>query len=208
VQRPPDRKTEILYAAAHVFIEKGFRASSLEDVAEQFGFKRQAIYYYFASKEELLYEILSYSMDVHEATITEVLASTRDPEERLLELVRSEVRDITTREVDGEFSILLDREIHELTPEHREEIDLRRRQSLHIHRDILDELKRDGRLEELQTSVAAISLMSLVTGVARWYRRDGPLGADQVAAEITRIAAGFLLKREPVWTATGLGSSS
>jgi AcrR family transcriptional regulator len=189
-----DRKTEILYAAAHLFIEKGFRASSLEDVAEQFGFKRQAIYYYFSSKEELLYEILSYTMDVHEATVARVLESTAEAEERLLRLVRTQVIDITTRERDGEFSILLDNEIHELSAEHRQEINRRRRESLHLHRDLLDELKRGGRLRDLDPTVAALSLESMVTAVGRWYRRDGPLSAEQVADELTRVAAGLLLR--------------
>jgi AcrR family transcriptional regulator len=188
-----DRRTAILYAAAHVFIDKGYRASSLEDVAEQFGFKRQAIYHYFHSKEQLLYEILSFSMDVHEATVATVLASTADPEERLLRLVRSQVMDITTREADGEFSLLLDGELHELTPEHREEITRRRRESLDIHRELLSELMRRGRVRELNPSIAALSLQSMVTAVARWYRRDGPLSAEEVADEITRIALGILL---------------
>jgi AcrR family transcriptional regulator len=191
---PSDRRTEILYEAAHVFIEKGYRASSLEDVAEQFGFKRQAIYYYFSSKEELLYEILSYTMDVHEATMAEVLASTTEPEERLLGLVRAQVQDITTRETDGEFSILIDTEIHELTEGHRRKINRRRRKSLDIQRGLLVELGRRGRLRELDPSVAALSLQSMVTGVARWFRRDGPMTAEQVADELTRIAAGVLLK--------------
>jgi AcrR family transcriptional regulator len=189
-----DRKTEILYAAAHLFIEKGFRASSLEDVAEQFGFKRQAIYYYFSSKEELLYEILSYTMDVYEETVARVRASTADPEEQLLQLVRAQVTDITTRERDGEFSILLDTEIHELTPDHRQEINRRRRESLHLHRDLLVALKRGGRLRDLDPTVAVLSLQSMVTGVARWYRRDGPLSAEEVAGELTRVAAGLLLR--------------
>jgi AcrR family transcriptional regulator len=196
VQRPSDRRTEILYSAAHVFIEKGFRASSLEDVAEQFGFKRQAIYYYFSSKEELLYEILSYTMDVHEATMAQVLASTPEPEEQLLGLVRAQAKDITTRELDGEFSILIDTEIHELTPQHRRKINRRRRASLDIQRGLLVELRRRGRLRELDPSVATLSLQSMVTGVARWFRRDGPLTAEQVADELTRIAAGVLLKDE------------
>jgi hypothetical protein len=124
------------------------------------------------------------------------MASTADPEERLLRLVRAQVTDITTRETDGEFSLLLDDEIHELTPEHRQEIDRRRRTSLDIHRELLSELMRGGRARELNPSIAALSLQSMVTAVARWYRRDGPLSAEEVADEITRIAVGFLLRDE------------
>ena len=189
-----DRRTAILKAAAHLFIQSGFRASSLEDVAEQFGFKRQAIYYYFSSKEEVLYQILSFTMDVHEATMSRALASTSDPRDQLEALVRSWVLDITTREDDGEFSLLLDGEMHELTPEHREEI-IRRQRDFHVlYRDLLAELKRRGQLRDLNPSVAALSMGAMVRAVAGWFRRDGPMSGEQIADEVTKVVAGLLLK--------------
>ena len=50
---PINRREQILEIAAHLF-QKGFRATSLDDVAAEMGVTRPALYYYFRSKEELL----------------------------------------------------------------------------------------------------------------------------------------------------------
>lgn len=52
------RKLEILRRATEVFDRKGFAESSLEDIAEAVGVTREAVYYYFKNKTEILVEII------------------------------------------------------------------------------------------------------------------------------------------------------
>lgn len=56
VRRPGERPQELLDAAIQVFSTRGYRATRLEQVAEVAGVTKGSIYYYFASKEELLAE--------------------------------------------------------------------------------------------------------------------------------------------------------
>ncbi len=56
VRRPAERPHELLDAAIQVFSTRGYRATRLEQVAEAAGVTKGSIYYYFASKEELLAE--------------------------------------------------------------------------------------------------------------------------------------------------------
>lgn len=56
VRRPGERPQELLDAAIQVFSSQGYRATRLEQVAEIAGVTKGSIYYYFASKEELLAE--------------------------------------------------------------------------------------------------------------------------------------------------------
>jgi AcrR family transcriptional regulator len=51
------KRAELLQIAGTVFKEKGFEATTLNDIAEHFGTDRAAIYYYFASKKELFQEV-------------------------------------------------------------------------------------------------------------------------------------------------------
>src|SRR5260370_37911456 len=53
-----DRREQILQAAQKLFADQGFRETNLGDVATQLGFRRQAGYHYFRSKEEMLYELI------------------------------------------------------------------------------------------------------------------------------------------------------
>jgi AcrR family transcriptional regulator len=52
------RREQILQAAQKLFAENGFRETNLNDVAIQLGFRRQAVYHYFRSKEDILYELI------------------------------------------------------------------------------------------------------------------------------------------------------
>ena len=47
---PAQRPGEILEAALALFVEKGFAATRLDDVAERAGLSKAAIYLYFADK--------------------------------------------------------------------------------------------------------------------------------------------------------------
>ena len=50
------RPEQVLQAAQKLFAHKGFRETNLNDVAAQLGFQRQAVYHYFLSKDQILYE--------------------------------------------------------------------------------------------------------------------------------------------------------
>jgi AcrR family transcriptional regulator len=189
-----DRKTEILYAAARLFVNKGYRGASLQELADQFGFTKPALYHYFSSKKQLLYEILSYAFDVNEETVAGVMDSTPDAEERLRRLIVAETLDITNREIEGDFAIVLAQEAIELSSKHRREIARRRRAYFELHRGILDELKTQGRLRDVDTTVAAFGLINMMTGVSQWFQSGGRLTAEQVAEEVAEVAVGLLLK--------------
>ena len=53
-----DRRSQILRIATALFREKGYNGTSLEDIADRVGFTKPAIYYYFDSKEDLLFAIV------------------------------------------------------------------------------------------------------------------------------------------------------
>src|SRR5947209_9088991 len=57
-ERREETRELVLAAAARVFAERGFHATSLDAIAEEAGFSRGAVYYNFADKEELFLELL------------------------------------------------------------------------------------------------------------------------------------------------------
>ncbi|NOZ66722.1 MAG: helix-turn-helix transcriptional regulator, partial [Alphaproteobacteria bacterium] len=52
------RRELILAQASQLFMEKGFAATSLEDIAEAVGIRRESLYYYYPGKYDLLYDII------------------------------------------------------------------------------------------------------------------------------------------------------
>jgi AcrR family transcriptional regulator len=64
--RPPKRREELLARAAKAFRDKGFEASTTQDIADSLGILRGSLYYYIESKDELLFEIVE---DFHRRTL-------------------------------------------------------------------------------------------------------------------------------------------
>ena len=90
-----ETRRQILLAAASLFREKGYKATTLRDVAELAGMGAGSMYYHFASKDAILREVL----DVGIATIDEAVRSAvaalpadATPAERLREAIRADLR--------------------------------------------------------------------------------------------------------------------
>jgi hypothetical protein len=61
-------------------------------------------------------------------------------------------------------------------------------------RDTLRQLKDEGKLKDVDATVAAFSLFGMLLWLSRWYKPDGRLTGDEVANEIEKIALGGLLR--------------
>ena len=87
----PTRTEQIYEAAARVFCEHGFGQSSMSDVAAAMDMTKAGIYHHIASKDELLFGIMSYGMDLFEERVLDRVEKIRDPLERLRATIRAHV---------------------------------------------------------------------------------------------------------------------
>ena len=89
------KRTELMGFAAEVFKEKGFEATTLNDIAERFGTDRASIYYYFASKKELFqalfHDILIGVLNENVAVASEIVASDMSAPDKLRGLVEQQL---------------------------------------------------------------------------------------------------------------------
>lgn len=84
-------RQEIIDAAASLFAERGYAATSTRQIAERAGMRQASIYYHFAGKEEILLELLQASIAPTLDRASEYL-SEPDPRVALDRLVRADVR--------------------------------------------------------------------------------------------------------------------
>ena len=78
-RRPDDRPDELLEAALHIFAERGYANTKLEDIAAKVGVTKGTIYHYFATKEDLLLRALEHYHDRAFQPLEEVLGERRGP---------------------------------------------------------------------------------------------------------------------------------
>ncbi|MFI6060659.1 TetR/AcrR family transcriptional regulator [Streptomyces sp. NPDC051286] len=90
----PERREEILSAAAEVFAAQGYNATTVRKIADAAGMLAGSLYYHFDSKESMLDEILSTFLDELRAGYDAVLSAGLGPRETIEALVTESFREI------------------------------------------------------------------------------------------------------------------
>lgn len=179
------RRAEICRTAAQIFLDRGFDATSVSDIAAALGMTKAGLYHYIESKEALLFEIMNFGLDRIEAEVVEPSRGVRDPEERLRQIITRHAR-IAVR-AHGAVA-QLDDEIRALPPAARRKIERRMRGYLDLVRGTLGELAAARRLRDVDVTVTAFSVLGMILWLPRWFRAGGRLNVEQAAAEIAKIA--------------------
>lgn len=94
-------REQLIHIAARLFLSKGFKYTSIEDVVEKSGVSRSNLYYHFSSKEELLYAVVDFWGNRYESALEIALAqrelSARARIEGFIELLLQEIAARGTR---------------------------------------------------------------------------------------------------------------
>ncbi|GAB4287679.1 MAG: TetR/AcrR family transcriptional regulator [Deferrisomatales bacterium] len=179
-----DRREQIFAAGAQLFAEKGYERTSLQEVADRLGVTKPALYYYYRSKEDLLFEIMSFCIDHVTRDITDILARELAPPERLAELVRRYVRFFTSH--PHELTIL-STAVDSLSPGPREVIVDKQRHYLKCVRRIVAELQGLRSRPPLDETAAAFALLGMMNWIFKWYDPRGPVGPERLAEQFCEI---------------------
>lgn len=192
----PNRLDQIYYVAARIFCEKGYDATSMSDIADAVGITKAGIYHYVASKQDLLFAIMNFGMDRLETRVITPARAVADAERRLRTTIRNHALLIMEGSAVAGYNpvTVLNDEMAGLTPAHRRKVLQRKRDYLDLLRDTLRQLKDEGKLKEVDDTVAAFSLFGMLLWLSRWYHPDGKLSAEQVANEMEKIALGGILR--------------
>ena len=83
-----DSRQEILRTAARLFQQRGYDATSMNDVAAALKLSKGGLYHHFQSKDEILFEIMNHAMEITQDRVLNPVRSIVDPEERLRALIR------------------------------------------------------------------------------------------------------------------------
>ncbi len=185
-----DRLLLIYQAAAKVIHAKGYDATSLNDIADEVGITKGGLYQYIDGKPSLLFKIMSYALDVLAEEVIAPAAAMDGAEQRLRTVIQLHTQLIIGKGI--ELTILLN-EIAGLTPEHLGLITRRRMAYYEFLRAIIQQLKEEGKLRDLDVTIATHNLIGQLQWLPRWYVSGGRLTRDQVIEEFSKAALTALL---------------
>ncbi len=174
----------LLTAAASVFREKGYRGTTISDIADAAGVSRPTLYSYAGSKQWLLDRIVRELLDRVTTLLDSDYQTGDTPWQRLNAVVARHV--VSAVENAGFYAILLSEE-SELSPETREYYRVVAHRNTAVFRRLLDECSPENSRGILDTTIAANLIVSMLSSLHRWYDPDGPLGLDQLTDQITLV---------------------
>ncbi|MBL8554115.1 MAG: TetR family transcriptional regulator [Phenylobacterium sp.] len=183
------RRREIYVHASRLFVEQGYDATSMSDIARAVKITKAGLYHFVESKEDLLFTIINWGMDELYEEVVDPARAVEDPRERLRLIIRNHLSNIgrvaspygnpVTRVVD---------EASALGPERRRAVEDRKRGYFELIRNTLVQLRDRGELADgIDPTVAAHSIIGAIMWMARWRRPRGRLSLDEVIEQITAL---------------------
>ena len=178
-----DRKLDaILRQAAAVFCERGYHHASIRDISKATGVSLAGLYYYFQSKEQLLYLIQRHAFQTLLSGARTAIAAPGGPEERLRALVRLHLAYFL--EHPSEMKVLTHEE-EALKDEFRRELKAIKKTYYQLCFDQVEALKRARKLDALDTRLAVLSLFGMMNWIYTWHNPKIDPGADVMAAHMS-----------------------
>ena len=184
------KRAEILEAALRSFREKGYYATTLDDIAERVGVRKTALYHYYPDKQALLFECHRESI----AELDRIIAETRridGAREKLAHVIREHVRMMTEPRRGTPIAF----EVTALSAERHAPLIEGRDRYEHELRRIIDRGMRDGELRKGNSKVAVFVLLGALNWISRWYRPEGEFHASELGVEFVDNLLGGLERR-------------
>lgn len=183
-ERPTyDEKLElILRTAAAIFADKGYHQASIRDISKETGISLSGLYYYFESKEELLYLIQSHCFETVLGEAERLLANVSDPARRLRIFVENHLRYFVANMKEMK---VLSHEADSLTGDYRRRVNELKKRYTGICADILAQLRpKESGIDE---RVATFALFGMMNWIYNWYRPERDVPVEVLAAEMTEL---------------------
>jgi AcrR family transcriptional regulator len=181
--RPGHSLDSLLDAAVALFNERGYEATSVDEVATRLGVTKSAIYHHVPSKVELLRLALDRALDALFAVTSETGATTGPAIDRLEYVVRGSVRVLAA---ELPFVTLLLRlrgntEVERTALQRRREFD-------RVVTGLVRAAEHEGDVRtDVDPAVISRLLFGTVNSLSEWYRPGGDLSADDLADAVVTI---------------------
>ena len=180
------RRAELLAIAAGLFAEKGFKNTTVRDIADASGILSGSLYHHFDSKESMVDEILVSFQEELFAAYDEVLASDDDARTKIERAVRLSFRAI--HEHRHEVAIFQNETDYLGGFERFGYLAERNAQSRQVWMTLLTEGVRTGALRpDLNVELTYRFIRDTVWVAVRWYRPGGELSHADVADQYLHI---------------------
>lgn len=178
------KRQELISVAATVFRERGYKAATLNEVAERFGTDRASLYYYIADKDELFHEVIKGVLDANLEAAQQILDDRKLP---VVDKLEALIRTVLQSYEDNYPSmfVYIQEDMAQLSNTEsswaKDMMEQTRRMEAIFSALIEKAIKRGDYRDDLPPRLAAYALYGMLNWTHRWYQPDKSLTANEIA---------------------------
>jgi AcrR family transcriptional regulator len=191
-RRARDEKREaVLRMAVRLFLEQGYYRATLDEVAERLNITKPALYNYFRSKDEILFECWTFGHDRLNEAFLGIDAGGGDGLEKLRKLIRAYIELMTTDFGAG----LIRFDLRDLPEKNRETVRAARKKVDQTFRKYIAVGIEDGSIKPCDVKLSAFAVAGSLNWIAYWYQPGGAQSPQAIADEFAlRLTEGLAAK--------------
>jgi TetR/AcrR family transcriptional regulator, cholesterol catabolism regulator len=188
-----DSRQEILRTAARLFQQRGYDATSMNDVAAALKLSKGGLYHHFQSKDEILFEIMNHAMEITEERVLAPVRGIAAAEDRLRALIRLHI-EVVLSPRDREITVML-HENHPLPPTLRKKINARKKEYVHFLESLMADVQKEAQRSravgsKVSPRAAAFALLGMINWIYQWYKPEGDLQTHNLIPQFTELILG------------------
>ncbi|PWU12191.1 MAG: TetR/AcrR family transcriptional regulator [Terriglobia bacterium] len=188
---PATKREAVLQTAAHLFLEKSYSRTSMNDVAERLNITKPALYHYFRNKEEILLECYRLGTTLIEEILNDIASHCGTGLEKVEAFVYSYANVMTVN--FGRCVMRLDE--GDLSSDALADLRNYKRKIDRRLRSFIQEGIEDGSVAPCDAKIAAFCIAGAVNWICQWYEPEGALSAEEIATQFARTLTQGLARR-------------
>ncbi|MFZ0308622.1 MAG: TetR/AcrR family transcriptional regulator [Candidatus Sulfotelmatobacter sp.] len=177
------RLSEILIHATDVFCKKGYEGASMRDLSRASGMSLAGLYYYFESKERLLFLIQKHTFTTIVQRLKARLDGVSDSEQRVRIFILNHLEYFLANQAAMK---VLSHEAEVLKNGFATELAAIKREYYRICVGLMEELKRERGMQ-FSTRIAVLSLFGMMNWIYTWHNPRVDADAKPLANEMSDI---------------------
>ncbi len=186
-------KQHILEAAAQIFSQKGYHATSMQDIANAVDLKKASLYHHISSKQEILLALLDRALDMVIEQVSDALRIDAPYPDKLR---RAMYTYLETLVENSALSAVLLLEYRSLEAQQFTNHVARRDRFERLWRDLIQAGVDEGIFRCHAPGQATRALLGMMNWTITWYRPDGPSTPQEIADQYAGLLLNGFLTRE------------
>src|ERR1041385_5019211 len=178
-------RNRVFEVAAEVFHRKGYDNTSMSDIASAAGLTKAGLYHHVESKEQLLYTVLDYGLDLTEAYVMKPLEEIADPLERLKKMIELHLH-VVLEARNLEITGLL-HECKTLSESDSGKINQRKKKYVQMTTNLITDVLNKYDIKDVNPKLAAFALLGMLNWTYQWYKASGSSSREEIVENFQDI---------------------